>query len=210
MLTTADAAARLGVTPERLTTLGRDGVLGHKVGRSWVFTVKEIDAYKRRRKPSLRYHPTIRRRATPARSRVSQADLEAAGILDHLLAQERELEQRYNLPFRAPLNVATTLHDCQRCGQAMVLLIFGDNARDKAGLLAYARLMEQPIREQRLRTYIMAPPAAAAVNDEASSLLLRVWPDIGPSEMITPLRWEQLITDLSRTHCSDEGTKGSV
>ena len=84
----------------------------------------------------------------------------------------------------------------------MVLLIFGDNARDEAGLLAYGRLMQQPIQEQRLRTYVMTPPAASAMHDDAPSLLMQVWPEIGHIETITPLRWDALIADLSRMHCS--------
>ncbi len=202
MVTTADAAARLGMTSERLTALARDGTLGQKVGRSWVFTVKEIDAYKRRRmaRPA-RHTSTLRRTSTTPRSRVSRADLEAAGLLDRLLAQEREVEQRYSLPFRAPARIATTIHDCNRCGQGMVFLIFGDNARDEAGLLAYARLMEQPIQEQRLHSYVMAPPTAADMHDDAPSLLLEVWPEIGHVETITPPKWDRLIADLSRMHC---------
>jgi hypothetical protein len=201
-LTTADAAARLGMTSERLTALARDGVLGQKVGRSWIFTTKELDAYKRRRKAHPRRQPaTVRGVSTTRRSRVSRADLHAAHVLDLLLAQEREVEQRYDLPFRAPARVATTIHDCHRCGRAMVFLIFGDNAQDEAGLLAYARLMEQPIQEQRLHTYVLAPSAASTVHDDAPSLLLQVWPEIGRVETITPLEWEQLIADLSRMHC---------
>ena len=202
MLTTADAAARLGMTSERLTALARDGVLGQKVGRSWVFTVKELDAYKRRRKARPgRPSAAVRRTSTRPRSRLRRADLHAANVLDRLLAQEREVEQRYSLPFRAPARVATTIHDCNRCGQAMVFLIFGDNARDEAGLLAYARLMEQPIQEQDLHTYVMAPPAAADMNDDAPSLRLQIWPEVGRVETITPPEWDRLIADLSRVHC---------
>jgi len=43
----------------------------------------------------------------------------------------------YSLPFRAPQRVATTVHACARCGQDLLLLIFGDQARDEEGLLAY-------------------------------------------------------------------------
>ncbi len=83
----------------------------------------------------------------------------------------------------------------------MVFLIFGDNARDEAGLLAYGRLMEQPIQAQRLRTYVMAPPATSTIPDDAPSLLLQVWPEVGGVEMITPAEWDQLIADLSWMHC---------
>lgn len=94
------------------------------------------------------------------------------------------MEQRYDLAFRAPTRIATTIHDCRRCGQPLVLLIFDDHARDEAGLLAYARLMEQPIQEQRLRTYVMAPPTAATMHDDAPSLLVEVWPQVGRVETI--------------------------
>lgn len=114
-LTTADAADRLRVTPERLTALARDGALGQKIGRSWVFTAKEVDAYKRRKTRPGRQLSTVRRSSTTPRSRLSRADLHAPNVLDRLLAQEREVEQRYSLPFRAPTRIATTIHDCHRC-----------------------------------------------------------------------------------------------
>ncbi len=67
------------------------------------------------------------------------------GYLDQLLAEERRLEQTFELPFRAPQRVATTIHACTRCGQDLLLLIFGDQARDEEGLLAYGRLMREAI-----------------------------------------------------------------
>lgn len=33
----------------------------------------------------------------------------AAYLLDHILERERQIEQRYALPFRAPANVLTSL-----------------------------------------------------------------------------------------------------
>ncbi|MBA3947295.1 MAG: helix-turn-helix domain-containing protein [Herpetosiphonaceae bacterium] len=108
-LLTADAAERLHITPQRLAALARDGILGHKVGRSWVFMAKELTTYKRqqKRKPEQ----TIGRRLPATRTtrgRVSRADLEGAYLLDRLLGEERALEQRYELPFRAPHQTATT------------------------------------------------------------------------------------------------------
>ena len=72
--------------------------------------------------------------------------MEGAYLLDRLLGEERALEQRYDLPFRAPQQTATTIHACPRCGRDMVFLIFGDRATDEAGLLAYGRLLDAPIR----------------------------------------------------------------
>lgn len=47
----------------------------------------------------------------------------------------------------------------------------------------------------------MAPPAADGMHDDAPSLLVQVWPELGHVETITPLAWDQLIADLSRMHC---------
>jgi hypothetical protein len=183
------------------TALARDGELGHKVGRSWVFTAKELDAYKRSQRVAPR-RPAPRGTASRSRSRVSRADLQAAALLDRLLAEERALKQRYALPFRAPARVATTIHVCNRCGQPLVFLIFGDHARDEAGLLAYARLMEQPIREQGLRTYVIGPPNDPTMRDDAPSLLLEVWPEVGIVATITPIGWDVLMEELSAVHCA--------
>jgi len=209
-LLTADAAERLHITPQRLGALARDGVLGHKVGRSWVFTVKELTTYKRqqKRKPE---QPIARR--TPAtrtsRSRVSRADMEGAYLLDRLLGEERALEQRYELPFRAPQQTATTIHACPRCGRDMVFLIFGDAARNEAGLLAYGRLLDEPIRRQNLITLVMGPPQGPAQDNDTPSLLLQVWPTIGTMQITTPGTWDALLADLSQMHCGRSSSSRS-
>jgi len=125
-----------------------------------------------------------------------------AALVDGLLAEERAVQQRYQLPFRAPSRVATTIHDCHQCGQPLVFLIFGDHAQDEAGLLAYARLMDAPIRAHDLRTFVLGPPMAATVQDDTPSLLLEVWPELGAVETSTPVTWDQRIIELSRRHCS--------
>jgi hypothetical protein len=46
---------------------------------------------------------------------LSAADKGALYALDRILEQERQLEQRYALPFRAPAKVATSLQQCSSC-----------------------------------------------------------------------------------------------
>ena len=134
--------------------------------------------------------------------RTAQADRLALEALDRLLTSERAMEARYALPFRMPHNVATTLHDCTRCYQAIALLIFGDNAKDVDGLRAYARMMNDVIHQHNLPTYIIAPPTDPSSPDN-SALLLKVWPTEEATRMITPDQWEHLIADLSSAHCPD-------
>jgi hypothetical protein len=118
--------------------------------------------------------------------------------LDRLLAQERALEQRYQLPFRAPHRTETTLTACQRCGQPLLFLIFGDHATDAAGLDAYGRLMEQPIRQHGLSAYVLSQPNGR--GDDAISLLRRVWPDASDVIEMTPNRWDAFVAALSVGH----------
>ncbi len=73
-------------------------------------------------------------------NRLSQADKQALTTLDRLLETDRQIEQKYSLPFRAPRQVATSLQQCVHCQKDIALLIFGDYATDAAGLEAYARL----------------------------------------------------------------------
>ena len=50
LFTTAQAAAKLGLTPDRVRVLAKSRGLGARMGRWWVYTVDDIKAM-RRRKP---------------------------------------------------------------------------------------------------------------------------------------------------------------
>src|SRR5689334_14260197 len=108
-------------------------------------------------------------------SRLSKADMQALTMLDRLVEEDRRIEQKYQLPFRSPRQVATSLQPCVHCGKDIALLIFGDFAKDVAGLEAYARLTEDLIKRTALPTYIIAPPTDS--NDlDSPALLLKVYP----------------------------------
>lgn len=199
LLTTEEAAKRLGVTPAHVAALARQGEFGMKDGRSWVFRASELRAYTRRRR---RVDPFFMRQPrAPREPRVSRADRAAFALLDDLLAREREVERQYALPFRAPPQVGMTVHQCQVCHRDMLLLIFADNARDAAGLEAYGRLVEEPIRRANLPAYALAPLDLVRPLDESRSLLMRVWPERGAPREITLPEWDRFVVEVSRAHC---------
>jgi hypothetical protein len=134
-------------------------------------------------------------------NRLTKADRQALTLLDRLVEEDRRIEQKYHLPFRSPRQVATSLQQCIHCGQDIALLIFGDLAKDAAGLEAYARLTEDLIKQTDLPTYIIAPPSDPRDLD-SPALLLKVYPSRGAEPgMTTPPEWEALIRTLSDTHC---------
>jgi hypothetical protein len=94
-------------------------------------------------------------------SHLSKADMQALTMLDRLVEEDRRIEQKYHLPFRSPRQVATSFQPCAHCGKDIALLIFGDFAKDAAGLEAYARLTQDLIKEKNLTTDIIAPPSDA-------------------------------------------------
>lgn len=50
MLTTAQAAERLGLTPGRIRQLARAGVLRSvKIGRDWLYRLEDVEEYDRNR-----------------------------------------------------------------------------------------------------------------------------------------------------------------
>jgi len=182
------------LSPARVQELARAGEIGRKVDGRWTFTEREIARVKGERdrralrlsltstRPQKR---TTRRRRSSSGSgsgRLTRADTQALGYLDQLLAEERRLEQTYSLPFRAPQRVATTVHACTRCGQDLLLLIFGDQARDEEGLLAYGRLMHDAISARGLPAYVLGAPEGDGTLDDTPSLLCQVWPTPGASQ----------------------------
>lgn len=121
-------------------------------------------------------------------------------MLDRLVEEDRRIEQKYNLPFRSPRQVATSLQPCAHCDKDIAILIFGDLAKDVAGLEAYARLMEDLIKQKNLITYIIAPPSDPKDLD-SPALLLKVHPEREELGYTTPQEWEALIKALSDEHC---------
>jgi len=213
-LTTDEAARRLGLSPARVQELARAGEIGRKVDGRWAFTEREIARVQGERDrhalrlslPPKRKRTTRRRRSSSGSGsgsgRLTRADTQALGYLDHLLAEERRLEQTYSLPFRAPQRVATTVHACTRCGQDLFLLIFGDQARDAEGLLAYERLMHEAIVARGLPAYVLGAPEGDGMLDDTASLLLQVWPTPGEPQRVTPGAWDSLLDQWSQAHCS--------
>ena len=212
-LTTDEAARRLGLSPARVQELARAGDIGRKVDGHWTFTEREIarvqgERDRRARRLSLTstrpQQRTTRRRRSSSGSgsrRLTRADTQALGYLDQLLAEERRLEQTYSLPFRAPQRVATTVHACTRCGQDLLLLIFGDQAHDEEGLLAYGRLMHEAITARGLPAYVLGVPEGDGALDDTPSLLLQVWPEPDAPRRVTPGTWDNLVEQWSQAHC---------
>jgi len=210
-LTTDEAARRLELSPARVQELARAGEIGRKVDGRWTFTARDLARVQGERdRRALRLSLTPKRKRTPRRQRSSsdsgsgrltRADTQALGYLDQLLAEERRLEQTYNLPFRAPQRVATTVHACTRCGQDLLLLIFGDQARDEEGLLAYGRLMHDAISARGLPAYVLGAPEGDGTLDDTPSPLLQVWPTPGASQRVTAGTWDSLLEQWSQAHC---------
>lgn len=144
--------------------------------------------------------PSKKKTSARRSNRLTQADLQALEMLDRLVAEDRRIEQQYNLPFRSPRKVATTIHQCFHCRQDMLLLIFGDFATDIAGLEAYGRLMGDLIQRTKLPTYIIAPPSTPGDLD-GPALLIKISPEREDLGTTTPAEWEQRIKQLSDEHC---------
>jgi hypothetical protein len=126
--------------------------------------------------------------------------MQALAMLDRLVEADRQIEQKYALPFRAPHQVATSLQQCVHCHRDIALLIFGDYARDAAGLEAYARLTADLIQQTALPAYVIAPPSDSSDLD-SPALLLKVYPSQEEPGFTIPPAWEELIKRLSDEHC---------
>jgi hypothetical protein len=150
----------------------------------------------------------MKTRSKSRSNRLTQAHKGALYALDHILENERRIEQQYALPFRAPQKVITSLQQCVHCGKDIALMIFGDNAKDAAGLEAYARLMAEPIQSVNLPTWIITPPADPS-SLENPSLLLKVHPTREEPYWIIPDKWVEHIGELSNAHCKSKETRSA-
>jgi len=159
---------------------------------------KKQPAGKRKTLPGKKRTSTFR-----GSRRLTKADMQALATLDRLVEADRQIEQKYALPFRAPHQVATSLQQCTHCQKDIVQLIFGDYARDAAGLEAYARLTADLIQQTALPAYVIAPPSDPGDMD-SPALLLKVYPIQEEPGFTTPDMWGQLIGRLSDEHCKRE------
>ena len=143
------------------------------------------------------------RKATPqrrSRNRLTKDDMQALNMLDRILEEDRRIEQKYDLPFRSPRQVATSVQPCAHCDKEIALLIFGDLAKDADGLRAYARLTDDLIKQKALITYIIAP-CSDPHDLDSPALLLKVYPEQEEPYFTTPPEWQALIRGLSDEHC---------
>ena len=143
-----------------------------------------------------------KKRSLPSRrsNRLSPADMQALTLLDRIIETDRQIEQKYSLPFRAPHQVATSLQQCVHCRKDIALLIFGDHATGAAGLEAYARLTAELLQHTNLPAYVIAPPSDPGDLD-SPALLLKVYPSREEPGFTTPSEWEQRLRRLSDEHC---------
>jgi hypothetical protein len=156
--------------------------------------------------PAKKRKTTTKKPTTSRSNRLTKADMQALSLLDRLVEEDRRIEQKYNLPFRNPRRIATSFQPCAHCGKDIALLIFGDLATDAVGLEAYARLMEEPIKQRGLPTWVIAPPSDASDLD-SPALLLKVFPLVGEPVFTTPPEWEALIKALSNEHCDSANAR---
>ena len=119
------------------------------------------------------------------------------------------MERRDELPFRSPQQVATTIHGCGRCGRDQHFLIFAADAKDAAGLLAYGRLLAEPIRRANLPAYALAPLHLTRPVDDGTSLFMRVWPESDEARVITPPLFDQFLAALSAAQCGGDDAGGA-
>jgi len=84
----------------------------------------------------------------------------------------------------------------------LLLLIFGDQAHDEEGLLAYERLMHDVIVARALPAYVLGAPEGDGMLDDTPSLLLQVWSTPGAMRRVTPGEWDGLLEQWSREHCA--------
>ena len=123
---------------------------------------------------------------------LTAGDIQALNTLDRLVEEDRRISLR---------QVATSLQQCTHCGKDIALLVFGDLAKDVAGLEAYGRLTADLVKQTALPTYIIAPPSDPHDLD-SPALLLKVYPSQGEPGYTTPPEWEALIKKLSDGHCT--------
>ena len=104
-------------------------------------------------------------------------------------------------PTPPPTRIASQRVECERCGAAVALLVFADDATDPGGLEDAARLMYPHIASLDVPTWIVGPPLVDEFLEDAPSDLLKVWPEREPPRAMTPAALDAVLDALVGAHC---------
>ena len=88
---------------------------------------------------------------------------------------------------------------CFRCEAFVAHLVFADTATDEAGLSDCARKMFPKIRELALPTWVIG--AADGPGPTAKSPVIKVWPERGKLELLSPEEFNPRVEALQQAHC---------
>lgn len=104
--------------------------------------------------------------------------------------------------------IASKLFGCERCGAAVALLVFADDATDHGGLEDVARLMYPHVARMDVPTWVVGPPTARGSArwdgppEEAPADFLKVWPEREPVRRLTPAAFDAVLSALTDAHCA--------
>ena len=88
---------------------------------------------------------------------------------------------------------------CFRCPAFVAHLVFAHTATDEAGLSDCARKMFPKIRELALPTWVIGAPHGP--GPAAKAPVLKVWPEHGTLDFLSPDEFNPLVEALQRAHC---------
>lgn len=109
-------------------------------------------------------------------------------------------------PYISPRNdylVKSMVYSCDTCKVVTAMLIFANDADDRARLEDYARMMYPKIKEMNVPTWIVGRETANIVSgkDLRKSLVLKVHPEREEAKIITPDDLMDVVDKLRETHC---------
>ncbi len=98
-----------------------------------------------------------------------------------------------------PQRIANKLIQCSRCDAFVARLIYAPEASDDGQFEDYARLMYPEYVRTGLPTWIIGAEHGLGSVDAAA--IMKVWPERGPIETITPDAFNAEVGALADSHC---------
>jgi len=99
-----------------------------------------------------------------------------------------------------PQRIANKLLQCSRCDAFVARLIYAPEASDDGRFEDYARLMYPEYVRTGLPTWIIGAEHGLGSVDAAA--IVKVWPERGPIEQMTPDAFNAEIGTLADSHCT--------
>ena len=185
-LSVKEAAALLELSTSRVQELARQMVIGRKIDGRWTFTRSELLRYQQealihKQARALRAGRPRRRSTRRSSDRFTRDDMDLLSVLDTAVDARRRLDRSFSLAPIQSGRMHYATHACQRCGEPVLLVVFGGQVVTPFDCEEYRQLLSEELMMHNLPSYVLSEAQGILGNPATTSSDLPDLADAGPA-----------------------------